>query len=77
MFVRLADIVLEREGDGPGRPRGKFYGRKRKRRTAYRSGRLELIGFKSARLLKKRKVKKKPKILDRTPMRGKFRWRIY
>jgi hypothetical protein len=53
----------------------------RKRRTAYRSGRLELIGYKKPRFRKpKRKVSPEGKRKLRspitgTPMKGKFRWK--
>lgn len=54
----------------------------RKRRTAYRSGRLELIGYKGLRRLKKskRKVSSEGKRKLRspitgTPFKGNFRWK--
>lgn len=50
----------------------------RKRRTAYRSGRLELIGHERPTLRKKRKVKKSGEIgsaLKYTPFKSNFRWK--
>lgn len=50
----------------------------RKRRTAYRSGRLELIGHERPQLRRKRKVKKTGEIgsaLKYTPFKSNFRWK--
>ena len=56
----------------------------RKRRTAYRSGRLELIGYKSDIPGKDKKTKRKVSDegkrkgrspIARTPFRGSFRWK--
>jgi hypothetical protein len=51
----------------------------RLRKTAYRSGRLELLGFKKNPFKKKRKVKHmvfQPTTF-RTPFKGVFRWKKY
>jgi hypothetical protein len=50
----------------------------RRRRTAYRSGRLELIGHEKHRIGTKRKVKKKGVVgsaLNYTPFKSNFRWK--
>lgn len=53
----------------------------RRRRTAYSSGRRELIGYKTAKLAPpKRKVsaegkRKRRSPLTGTPFKGKFRWK--
>jgi len=50
----------------------------RKRRTAYRSGRLELVGHEPSPFKKKRKVKKSGEIgsaLKYTPFKSNFRWK--
>lgn len=50
----------------------------RHRRTAYRSGRLELIGHDRPRMGKRRKVKKKGVVgsaLSYTPFKSNFRWK--
>jgi len=50
----------------------------RKRRTAYRSGRLELIGYERSRLGKRRKIKKSGETgsaLNYTPFKSNFRWK--
>jgi len=56
----------------------------RHRRTAYRSGRLELVGFEKdvknpPNKRKKRKVRKKrfPSEIWATPFKGKFRWKVH
>jgi hypothetical protein len=50
----------------------------RKRRTAYRSGRLELIGHEPSPFKRKRKVKKSGEngsALKYTPFKSNFRWK--
>lgn len=75
LFVEATDEYLKKKGGGT-----------RKRRTAYSSGRRELLGFRRKKIvdlsaeLKKalnRKKKTKKSFLSNTGFRSKQRWKTY